>query len=282
MSVTATAPPRSLRRLALAALLQADPALKAQAARALHDDALAHPGWAAEAATEGALTLGEAESEALPGRPARPALVPAKDVPTRSPFTPEGRAALLHAICHIEFNAINLALDAVWRFDGMPADFYTDWLRVASEEALHFTLLRKHLQGLNHDYGDFDAHNGLWAMCERTAHDILARMALVPRTLEARGLDATPPIQAKLRKAGDEAAVSILDIILRDEVGHVAIGNRWFHHLCQQRDIDPVVVYPELVIRYEAPRLKPPYNMEARLKAGFTDAEMRFLLGEDG
>ena len=169
----------------------------------------------------------------------------------------------------------------MWRFDGMPADFYTDWLKVAAEEALHFTLLREHLQGLGHDYGDFDAHNGLWAMCERTAHDILARMALVPRTLEARGLDATPPIQAKLRKAGDEAAVGILDIILRDEVGHVAIGNRWFHHLCRQRGLDPVLVYPELVTRYEAPRLKPPYNMEARLKAGFTDAEMRFLLGED-
>lgn len=276
------APALPLRQQALAALLQAEPAAKADAARALHELALAHPAWAAQGGTEGPLHLGESQRAALPGRPAKPALVPAKDVPTRSPFTLEGRAALLHAICHIEFNAINLALDAVWRFDGMPADFYTDWLRVAAEEALHFSLLREHLQGLGHDYGDFDAHNGLWAMCERTAHDILARMALVPRTLEARGLDATPPIQAKLRKAGDEAAVGILDIILRDEVGHVAIGNRWFHHLCAQRGLDPVVVYPELVIRYEAPRLKPPYNMEARLKAGFTDAEMRFLLGEDG
>lgn len=282
MSANAAAPSRSLRRLALDALLQVDPALKALGARALHDSALAHPGWASKAACEGLLTLNDAEAAALPGRPAHPALVPAKEVPTRSPFTREGRAALLHAICHIEFNAINLALDAVWRFDGMPPDFYTDWLRVASEEALHFTLLREHLRGLGHDYGDFDAHNGLWAMCERTAHDILARMALVPRTLEARGLDATPPIQAKLRKAGDEAAVGILDIILRDEVGHVAIGNRWYHHLCTARGLDPVVVYPELVRRYEAPRLKPPYNMEARLKAGFTDAEMRFLLGEDG
>lgn len=275
------APALSLRQQALHALLQPAPAAKADAARALQAQALAYPAWAAEGGNEGCLPLNESQQAALPGRPLKPALVPAKDVPTRSPFTLEGRAALLHAICHIEFNAINLALDAVWRFDGMPPDFYTDWLKVAAEEALHFTLLREHLQGLGHEYGDFDAHNGLWAMCERTAHDILARMALVPRTLEARGLDATPPIQAKLRKAGDEAAVGILDIILRDEVGHVAIGNRWFHHLCQQRGLDPVLVYPGLVTRYEAPRLKPPYNMEARLKAGFTDAEMRFLLGED-
>jgi uncharacterized ferritin-like protein (DUF455 family) len=209
-------------------------------------------------------------------------LVNAKEVPARSPFTTEGRAALLHAICHIEFNAINLALDAVWRFDHMPTAFYADWLQVASEEALHFNLLRAHLQGLGFDYGDFPAHDGLWSMCERTAEDILARMALVPRTLEARGLDATPPIQAKLLKAGDARAVSILDIILRDEVGHVAIGNRWFHHLCQQRGLDPVPTYAELIRRFEAPRLRPPYNIEARKAAGFTDLEMRYLLGEMG
>ncbi len=211
------------------------------------------------------------------GRPEKPTLVPATAVPPRSPFTTEGRAALLHAICHIEFNAINLALDAVWRFDGMPATFYRDWLRVAGEEALHFSLLAAHLQTLGYQYGDFDAHDGLWAMCERTSQDILARMALVPRTLEARGLDATPPIQAKLAKAGDAQAVAILDIILRDEVGHVAIGNHWFHHLCEQRGLNPVQVYPELVTRYEAPRLRPPYNLPARLAAGFTQEEIRYL-----
>lgn len=282
---TASPPSRPLRAWALEALLIPDPAAKAAAARALHEAAVAWPGWAASTAQQGGDLQspdGSSPAPALPGRPARPALVPAKDVPTRSPFTLEGRAALLHAICHIEFNAINLALDAAWRFGGMPPEFHTDWLRVASEEALHFTLLREHLQSLGHDYGDFDAHNGLWAMCERTAHDILARMALVPRTLEARGLDATPPIQAKLAKAGDERAVAILDIILRDEVGHVAVGNRWFHHLCRERGLDPLVAYPGLVARYEAPRLKPPYNMEARRRAGFTDGEMRFLLGEDG
>jgi uncharacterized ferritin-like protein (DUF455 family) len=272
----------SLRAQALAALLLVDPADKARAAQALYEQARARPEWVALATQQGALVVSDQPPGALPGRPAKPVLVPAKEVPTRSPFTLEGRAALLHAICHIEFNAINLALDAVWRFDGMPAEFYLDWLQVASEEGLHFSLLHEHLQSLGHDYGDFAAHDGLWSMCERTANDIVARMALVPRTLEARGLDATPPIQAKLTRAGDLRAVQILDIILRDEVGHVAIGNRWFHHLCQARGLDAVTLYPALVQQYQAPRLKPPYNVEARRKAGFTDAEMRFLLGEEG
>ncbi|RZL09287.1 MAG: ferritin-like domain-containing protein [Rubrivivax sp.] len=270
------------RQQALAALLDAEPARKARHARALFEQVSSLTPGTLGALDTSPITLGDAQAAALPGRPARPTLVSAVQVPTRSPFTPDGRAALLHAICHIEFNAINLALDAVWRFDGMPAAFYVDWLRVASEEALHFTLLREHLQSMGADYGDYDAHDGLWSMCERTSGDILARMALVPRTLEARGLDATPPIQAKLTRAGDLRAVDILDIILRDEVGHVAIGNHWFHHLCQARGLDAVVVYPELVERYQAPRLRPPYNIEARRRAGFTDEEMRFLLGEAG
>lgn len=269
-----------LREQALRALLEPDPTTKVALTRSLHEQV--QRGLSAEALQGEPRQAGTEQPGALPGRPPRPTLVSAVNVPTRSPFTPAGRAALLHAICHIEFNAINLALDAVWRFGGMPAAFYADWLQVASEEALHFTLLREHLQTLGHDYGDFDAHDGLWSMCERTSQDILARMALVPRTLEARGLDATPPIQAKLTRAGDLRAVAILDIILRDEVGHVAIGNRWFHHLCHERALDPSEVYPELVTRYEAPRLKPPYNVEARRRAGFTDAEMRFLLGEAG
>lgn len=271
------------RERALAALLMADPSGKATATRALWDEALADPDWFEGACQHSApLPLTDAQLSALPGRPAQPVLVSAKEVPTRSPFTLEGRAALLHAICHIEFNAINLALDAVWRFPGMPADYYRDWLKVASEEALHFSLLREHLQSLGHDYGDFEAHDGLWSMCQRTAGDLLARMALVPRTLEARGLDATPPIQAKLTRAGDLRAVAILDIILRDEVGHVTVGNRWFHHLCDQRTLDPVATYADLIRRYDAPRQRPPYNLEARKAAGFTDLEMRFLLGEAG
>jgi uncharacterized ferritin-like protein (DUF455 family) len=197
----------------------------------------------------------------------------------RSPATPEGRAALLHAIAHIEFNAINLALDAVFRFAGMPVAFYADWLRVASEEALHFSLLRGHLQDMGRDYGDFDAHDGLWAMTARTAHDIVARMALVPRTLEARGLDATPPLQAKFAQAGDARAVEILGVILRDEVGHVAIGNHWYRWLCEREGLDPASHYAALVQRHAAPRLRPPFNVEARRAAGFTAQEIADLDG---
>ena len=210
-----------------------------------------------------------------------PRLVPPKQVVTRSPFTPQGLAGLIHAVCHIEFNAINLALDAVWRFDGMPENFYTDWMRVAFEESQHFELLHTLLLSLGYQYGDFDAHDGLWQMCEKTAADVLARMALVPRTLEARGLDATPLIQSKLRKAnspGALRAVDVLDVILRDEVGHVSIGNHWYRWLCEQRRLDPVTLYSELVLRYEAPRLKPPFNNEARKRAGFTDTELSYLL----
>ncbi len=246
-----------------------DPAAKADAARALLDAARTTAVLDTQQALHCATTL--------PGRPARPHLVPPDQVPRRSPFTATGRAALLHAIAHIEFNAINLALDAVWRFPGMPDAYYLDWLRVAAEEALHFSLLREHLRSLQHDYGDFEAHDGLWAMTEKTRHDIVARMALVPRTLEARGLDATPPIQAKLAKAGDTRAVEILDVILRDEIGHVAIGNRWYAWLCARDGLDPVQHYRELVERYAAPRLKPPFNRPARLAAGFSEAELAYL-----
>ena len=221
----------------------------------------------------------------MPGRPARPPLISAKQVPTRTPFTPVGLASLLHAVCHIEFNAINLALDAVWRFNGMPDAYYRDWLQVAFEESQHFELLRKHLQSLGYQYGDFDAHDGLWQMCERTADDVLARMALVPRTLEARGLDATPLIQTKLRKVATpaaERAVEILDIILRDEVGHVAIGNHWYRWLCLQRGLDPVSHYQTLVQRYDAPTLKPPFNNAARRLAGFSEKELAYLQSASG
>ena len=167
----------------------------------------------------------------------------------------------------------------MWRFGGMPEAFYRDWLRVAAEEALHFSLLRAHLQTLGHDYGDFDAHDGLWRMTDATSGDIVARMALVPRTLEARGLDATPPIQAKLRKAGDLAAVAVLDVILRDEIGHVAIGNHWYAWLCRRDGLDAEALYPQLVARYAAPRLRGPFNLEARRAAGFSEGELDLLVG---
>ncbi len=218
-----------------------------------------------------------AGAPAEPGRPRRPVLVEPARVPRRSPFTAEGHAALMHAIAHIEFNAIHLALDAVWRFDGMPRAFYLDWLRVAKEESQHFSLLQDHLRGLGHAYGDFPAHDGLWSMCEKTSGDIVARMALVPRTLEARGLDATPLIQARLRKVASPDALraaDILDTLLDEEVGHVAIGNRWYHWLCEREGLDPLRHYGDMLKRHGAPRLKPPFNHAARRRAGFTDAEL--------
>ncbi len=258
-----------LRQRAREASALAEPAAKAAATRALFE------ACRAGAALDAALTLDDIDG--LPGRPARPRLVDPAALPRRSPFTREGRAALLHAVAHIEFNAIDLALDACWRFDGMPAAYYRDWLRVADEEALHFSLVREHLQSLGHDYGDFDAHDGLWSMAMRTRHDVLARMALVPRTLEARGLDATPPMQARLRKAGDLRAVQILDVILRDEIGHVAIGNHWYAWLCQRQGLEPVAHYALLAERHRAPRLRAPFNLDARRAAGFTDAELEAL-----
>jgi uncharacterized ferritin-like protein (DUF455 family) len=260
----------NLRRHALDLLLLADPVEKAAQTRAIDID-------------REQATIDPAERidppSVLPGRPARPRLLPPKAVPSRTPFTTEGRAAMLHAVAHIEFNAINLALDAVWRFDAMPIAYYRDWLQVAGEEALHFTLLCEHLAALGsgYGYGSFDAHDGLWAMTARTAGDVTARMALVPRTLEARGLDAAPPMQDKLRRAGDERAVAILDVILRDEVGHVAIGNHWYRWLCARDGHDPVAHYEALAVQYQAPRLRPPFNHAARRAAGFTDDELARL-----
>jgi len=260
-----------LRRRALAALQASDIPEKVTLAGAV---------WS-EFATFSISTGDMPEPAGLPGRPSLPPLVSPSSVPMRSPFTTDGRAALIHAICHIEFNAINLALDAIWRFPGLPEGYYRDWAQVAGEEAQHFTLLHELLQTLGHRYGDFPAHDGLWEMCEKTKNDIVARMALVPRTLEARGLDATPLIQARLRKVGAPdalAACGILDVILRDEIGHVAIGNRWYRWLCQQRGLDPATHHVQVAAKHSAPRLKPPFNESARRAAGFSEEEMRWLL----
>ena len=214
----------------------------------------------------------------IPGRPALPELGAPRLVKHRAMNSVEGRAALVHALAHIEFNAINLALDAIWRFADMPRDYYADWLRVASEEALHFSMLKAHLKTLGFAYGDFSAHNSLWELAEKTQGDLLARMALVPRTLEARGLDATPAVRAKLAQAGDTAAAEILDVILRDEVGHVAIGNRWFGYLCAQRELEPITIYAELALHYKAPVLRGPFNLDARRAAGFSEAELAAMM----
>ena len=254
-----------LRHHALALLLIGDPTAKAAAALAL--DAVG------DVDTQALL----AEPAGIPGRPERPRLVEHITLKGPSLRTPAGIAALVHAIAHIEFNAIDLALDVAWRFAGMPEAFYRDWLRIAQEEAKHFTLLREHLLSLGFDYGDFDAHNALWDMAERTKHDLLARIALVPRTLEARGLDASPAVRAKLVGAGDRKAGEIIDVILHDEIGHVAAGNRWYRFLCEQRGLDPISTYAELAITYQAPKLRAPFNLAARRAAGFDEAELAAL-----
>lgn len=212
-----------------------------------------------------------------PGHPERPLLIPPQQVPRRRPGTVSGRAALIHALAHIEFNAINLALDAAHRFAGLPRGFYADWLQVAEEEALHFELLNTQLATFGHAYGDFPAHNGLWDMALKTAHDPLVRMALVPRVLEARGLDATPLIVDKLRAAGDMRMLEILAVIERDEIGHVATGSRWFDWLCAARGLEPESTFRQLLVDYDAPPMKPPFNLEARRAAGFSEPELAWL-----
>lgn len=213
----------------------------------------------------------------MPGRPALPRLVHPRELPRRGFGTNEGRAAFIHSVAHIEFNAIDLAWDAVYRFRGMPHDFYVDWAQVAHDEARHFVMLRERLRALDHDYGDFDAHNGLWEMAEKTAHSGLERMALVPRVLEARGLDVTPGMIVKLRQLGDHATADILDVILREEVGHVAAGSRWFRWHCARDGIDPEPTFRRLLVEYGRGVLYGPFNHDARSAAGFSDEELRAL-----
>jgi uncharacterized ferritin-like protein (DUF455 family) len=215
-------------------------------------------------------------AEGIPGRPVLSLVAPSQ-LPQRSVNTHEGRAGLIHSLAHIEFNAINLALDVLWRFADMPEAFYRDWLTVAQEESLHFSLLHDHLKRLGYAYGDFACHDGLWEMAERTQGDVLARLALVPRTLEARGLDASPLVRHKLASGGDKAAAEIVDLILRDEIGHVAIGNKWYRYVCDQRGLDPITTYRDLSRTYRAPTLKGPFNLEARRAAGFEEAELTAL-----
>ena len=212
-----------------------------------------------------------------PGRPARPKLVDAARVPRRRLGNPEGRAALVHAVAHIEFNAINLALDAVYRFRGMPAAYYGDWLSVAADEARHFQLLEKRLAGLGYGYGDFPAHNGLWEMAEKTADSCLVRMALVPRVLEARGLDVTPGIIERLEAAGDLETVAALEVILAEEVRHVAIGTHWFRYCCEQQGLEPSATFLDLLEHRYAGTVRGPFNLEARYAAGFSHREMAAL-----
>ncbi|WP_306575861.1 ferritin-like domain-containing protein [Oligella urethralis] len=259
-----------LRKQALEALILSDPCAKVTAVEAINLDG------------DYVIDLNAdyheiAERAAIPGRPSKPELVDPKAVGMRSVHTEEGRATLMHAIAHIEFNAINLHLDIVWRFPQQSEQFYLDWLAVAKEEAKHFRLLRQRLAAMGYDYGAYTAHNGLWDMAEKTKGDLLARLALVPRTLEARGLDVTPGIQQRLAQVGDSNSVAILDIILNEEVGHVAIGNRWYLAECAALALDPIEAYANLLKQYGVANPKGPFNKSARQLAGFSDEELAWL-----
>lgn len=278
MSATTSAPRLGINlfRRTFAALTVTDVEAKLAAVRALYADFCADR-------DAGQLNVADDHEPVveLPraGQPERPVLVPPEQVPFRAVGSKEGKAALLHAVAHIEFSAINLALDAVYRFRGLPADYYEGWLQVAWEEVDHFERIRACLRRDGYDYGDFPAHNGLWELAVKTSADPLARMALIPRLMEARGLDVTPPIIGKFKSVGDKQAVAALEVILREEVGHVALGDRWFRHLCAERGVDAESTYRELLAdeRYGAPRLKGPFNKKARLEAGFGETEMQAL-----
>ena len=212
-----------------------------------------------------------------PGRPEKPELVPPRDLPKRGLGSAIGHASLMHSIAHIEFNAVNLALDAIYRFQNLPKRYYGDWLGVATEESYHFQMIREHLESLGYEYGDFPAHDGLWMTTYETDHDPIVRMALVPRTLEARGLDVTPSMIQKLRAIGDKRGVEILKILLRDEIGHVEVGTRWFRHLCAEQNLNPFEHFQAIIQEYFHGDLRGPFNYEAREQAGFSQEEINWL-----
>lgn len=212
-----------------------------------------------------------------PGRPSQPELVDPKALARRGLGSLAGRIALLHSLAHIEFNAIDLALDAVARFRGQPDDYDAQWLRVAGDEGEHFLLLANRLEELGSFYGALPAHGGLWTMARRTEHDVLVRMALVPRILEARGLDVAPPMIERLQNVGDADSAAILQRIYTDEITHVAVGNRWFRHVCHERALDGAEVFRDLLRGGHSVWLRGPYNEAARLEAGFDPEELELI-----
>jgi uncharacterized ferritin-like protein (DUF455 family) len=257
------------RVLALQALQNQDPQQKTAATLALARTAVRSSAWNLSAAID--------EPADLPGMPAALRLVHAKDLRPQPLHTPNGKGALLHALAHIELNAVNLALDAVWRFADMPLAYYLQWLNVAREEAYHYRMLARRMAHWGTAYTQHAAHNTLWVMAHKTRGDVLARMALVPRLHEARGLDAAPAVREKLIGCGDAPSGAVVAVIQRDEVGHVGVGNHWFRALCEQRGLDPMSHYATLCEQYDAPKLRPPFNEAARLAAGFTQDEIDWL-----
>ena len=209
--------------------------------------------------------------------PDRPVLLPPRQMPRRKLSTPEGVTAFFHALAHIEFVAIYLAWDIIYRFRGLPEQFYQDWLRVADEEAQHFTLIREHLLTMGIDYGDLPAHGGLWDHARQTAEDLLARLAIVPRCMEARGLDVTPAMIKKFEAMNDGRGVAILTRILNDEVGHVQLGSKWFEYQCRQTSVDPDDTYKQLISQFYKGKPKGPFNRKMRIIGGFSEAELEWL-----
>lgn len=256
----------TIQARALRLVLEPDPAAKRAQAMALHADL---------AAGRAPITHPERPRRIEdPGRPENPQLVPPRELPRRGLGSETGRAALIHALAHIEFNAINLAADAVYRFPAMPEDFYVDWARVADDESRHFTLLRELLQARGYDYGDFPAHNGLWDTTVKTDHDLLVRMALVPRVLEARGIDVSPGLRRSFEQVGANDAAAAMDVVYHDEIEHVRIGNRWFHWCCERANREPRGTFEALIREYMQGRIKGPFDREGRLHAGFTEEEL--------
>lgn len=214
-----------------------------------------------------------------PGRPEKPELIPPRQMPKRALTTDRGRIALLHAIAHIELNAVDLALDIVARFatEPVPNSFFDGWMKVAFEEAKHFRMVRDRLRQLGADYGDLPAHDGLWQAAHDTRNDLTARLAVVPLILEARGLDVTPALQAKMREAGDLESAAVLDVIYEDEKGHVAVGAKWFRFLCARQKKDPAAAFQALVRANFRGPLKAPFNDIARAEAGLTPSFYRSM-----
>lgn len=259
---------KTVYQAALVCLQLTDLNQKLQAAIQLYDD------WKNDRFSLEPEDIAEVEQA---GRPEKPDLVPPREVPKRKFGSPAGKAAMLHAVAHIEFNAINLACDAAYRFRDMPKEFYADWLKVAAEESYHFSLIQARLKELGFSYGDFPAHSGLWDLAVKTKHDVMARMALVPRVMEARGLDVTPAMMERFRNVSDQKTVDALEIILRDEIGHVEAGSRWFKYACEQRGLESENTYFELVDQYFAGGITCPLHKEARLSAGFSQQELERL-----
>ena len=256
--------PKTLTEMAVEVLTTADGREKTALSRA-HAAA-----WFAARDAGDPIPVGVADPPLRPARPEKPDLLDPRDVPKRKPGSPAGRIALLHAVAHIELNAVDLHWDLIARFGDvpMPIGFHDDWVKAADEESKHFNLVSDCLEALDSHYGALPAHAGMWRAAEDTVGDLMGRLAVVPMVLEARGLDVTPGMIEIFRKAGADDAVAALEVIYGEEVGHVAYGSKWFHFLCGRHDLDPKVVFHDLVRTYFHGALKPPFNEEKRAEAG--------------